>query len=151
VKTFSVAVALVALVACSGSDTHPDRPPSTVTFEGADAPLYVDVADEAEERRRGLMGVENLPGDEGMAFVFDEPVDSTFWMKDTPIPLSIAFVDEDGRVIDVLDMEPCEADPCPSYGIDEPYVLAIEANIRWFQEHGVEAGDSAELKMVAYG
>ena len=111
-KTFAVALALAGLVACSGPDSHPDRPPSTVAFDGTDALLHVDIADEPEERRRGLMGIESLPTDEGMAFVFEEPVDSTFWMKDTLIPLSIAFVDEDGRVIDVLDMEPCEADPC---------------------------------------
>jgi uncharacterized membrane protein (UPF0127 family) len=151
VKISAFAAVLACLVSCSATDTHPDRPPSTVVFEGADALLYVNVADEPDERRRGLMGVESLPADEGMAFVFDEPVDSTFWMKDTLIPLSIAFLDEDGLLIDVLDMEPCEADPCPSYGVGEPYVLAVEANIGWFQEHGVEPGDSAELRVMAYG
>jgi len=96
------------------------------------------------------MNVESLPADEGMAFVFDEPVSSTFWMKDTPIPLSIAFVDEDGRVIGVRDMQPCEGDPCPTYGVDEAYVLAIEANLGWFEEHGIDAGDTAELRVMAY-
>jgi uncharacterized membrane protein (UPF0127 family) len=67
-------------------------------------------------------------------------------MKDTLVPLSIAFVDESGHVIDVLDMQPCETDACPSYGIDEPFVLAIEANLGWFDEHGVGAGDRAELQ-----
>jgi uncharacterized membrane protein (UPF0127 family) len=150
VKTFALAVALAGLVACSASDDHPDRPPSTVAFEGSDTLLYVAVADDPDEQRRGLMGVDSLPADEGMAFVWDEPVASTFWMKDTLIPLSIAFVDEDGRVIGVRDMQPCEEDPCPSYGVDEPYVLAVEANSRWFQEHGVEAGDRAELTVMAY-
>jgi uncharacterized membrane protein (UPF0127 family) len=152
VKILAVSVAVAALVACGGTDAPPpDRPPSTVSFEGADALLYVDVVDEAGERRRGLMGVESLPADEGMAFVFDEPVGSTFWMKDTLIPLSIAFVGEDDRVIGVRDMQPCEADPCPAYGVDEPYVLAIEANLGWFDDHGIEAGDQAELRVSAYG
>jgi len=151
VKILAIAVVLTGLVACSSTDGSPDRPPSTVSFEGADELLYVDVADDAEERRRGLMGVKNLPADEGMAFVFDEPVGSTFWMKDTLIPLSIAFVGEDDRVIGVLEMQPCEADPCPSYGVDEPYVLAIEANLGWFEDHGIEAGDQAELRVSAYG
>ena len=149
-KTFAVAVALVGMITCSGSDDHPDRPPSTVAFEGTDALLYVEIADEPEEQRRGLMGVSSLASDEGMAFVFDEPVDSTFWMKETLIPLSIAFVDEEDLVIDVRDMQPCEADPCPSYGVDEPYVLAIEANLSWFDDHGIEAGDRAELRVMAY-
>ena len=144
-------MALAGLVACSGTDQHPDRPPSTVVFDGSDVVLYVDVAETAEARRKGLMGVEKLPADEGMAFVFDEPTRSTFWMKDTLIPLSIAFVDGNGRVIDVRDMQPCEADPCPTYGIDEPYVLAIEANLGWFDEAGVEVGDHVELRVSAYG
>jgi len=151
VKTFTVAVALIGLVACSGTDTPPDRPPSTVAFDGTDAPLYVEIADSPGERSRGLMGVESMPANEGMAFIFDEPVLSPFWMKDTLIPLSIAFVDEEERVIGVRDMQPCEADPCPTYGVDEPYVLAIEANLGWFDDHGIGAGDRAELRTSAYG
>jgi len=151
VKTFTVAMLLAGLVACTGTDDHPDHPPSTVTFEGRDAVLYVEIAKKADEHRKGLMGVETLPDDEGMAFVFDEPSDTPFWMKDTLIPLSIAFVDDAGRVIGVRDMEPCEADPCPTYDIDRPFVLAIEANIGWFERAGIEVGDRAELRMSAYG
>ena len=70
-------------------------------------------------------------------------------MKDTLIPLSIAFVDEAGRVIGMRDMQPCESDPCPTYGIDEPYVLAIEANLGWFDRAGIEVGDRVEVNMSA--
>jgi uncharacterized membrane protein (UPF0127 family) len=153
-KRIVAALASLALPAgCAGGTVadSPERPPSSVAFEGTDALLYVDVADESGEQRRGLMGVEHLPADEGMAFVYDEPVNSAFWMKETLIPLSIAFIDESGRVIGVRDMEPCEVDPCPSYGIDEPYVLAIEANLGWFDEHGIVPGDRAELRVNAYG
>ena len=150
-KCFAVVISLAALVACSGSDHHPDRPPSAVAFDGSDAVLYVDVADTAPEQQKGLMGVEHLPEDEGMAFVFDEPSTTTFWMKDTIIPLSIAFVDAADRVIGVRDMEPCGADPCPTYGIDQPFVLAIEANLGWFDRAGIEIGDHAELSVNAYG
>jgi uncharacterized membrane protein (UPF0127 family) len=144
---------LVALAACAGgesADDPADRPPSTVTFEDQEdmsaSTLWVDVADDDGERRRGLMHVEHLPVDEGMAFVFDEPTSGTFWMKDTLIPLSIAFVDEDGSVVGVLDMAPCESEPCPSYGIDDPYVLAIEANRGWFEDKGIGVGDRAALE-----
>ena len=150
-KSFAVVISLAGLVACSGTDHHPDRPASAVTFDGSDAVLYVDVADTALEQQKGLMGVELLPEDEGMAFVFDEPSTTTFWMKDTLIPLSIAFVDDSGRMIGVRDMEPCEADPCPTYGIDLPFVLAIEANLGWFDRAGIEVGDHAELSVSAYG
>lgn len=140
----------VITVACVGSDPIPSRPPSTVAFGGNDAVLYVDVADTPQEQEKGLMGVEKLPADEGMAFVFDGPTDSTFWMKDTLIPLSVAFVDDTGRVIGMRDMKPCKADPCPTYGIDQPYVLAIEANLGWFDQAGIEVGDPAKLRVMAY-
>jgi uncharacterized protein len=144
---------LTFFTGCAGGTIadSPNRPPSTVAFEGTDALLAVDVADEPGELRRGLMDVEMLPADQGMAFLFDEPTDSTFWMKDTLIPLSIVFVDESHQVIGMRDMQPCQSDPCPSYGVDEPYVLAIEANLGWFAEHGIEAGDRAKLRMSAYG
>jgi uncharacterized membrane protein (UPF0127 family) len=138
-------------VACGGANSTPSRPPSTVAFDGNGGVLYVDVAETPQARQKGLMGVEMLPADEGMAFVFDEPANSTFWMKDTLIPLSIAFVDESGRVIGVRDMQPCKVDPCPTYGIEEPYVLAIEANLGWFEEAGIEVGDHAELRVSTYG
>lgn len=153
-KGFVTALASLALLTSCAQDSvgsPPDRPTSTVAFDGPDALLYVDIADETGEQRRGLMGVEHLPADQGMAFVFHEAVNSTFWMKETLIPLSIAFVDENGRVIGVRDMEPCQSDPCPSYGVAESYVLAIEANLGWFAEHGIEAGDRAKLRVSAYG
>ena len=82
--------------------------------------LFVEVADSPSEHERGLMDIESLLADEGMAFVFQEPTQTSFWMKDTLIPLSIAFVDEEGVVVGVRDMQPCEADPCRTYGVDPP-------------------------------
>jgi len=154
----------VALVACGTDDptveqgpepsaTSSRQPPSVVsirTESGQAATLQVEVADDDAERARGLMGVEELPADQGMAFVWDEPVDTSFWMKDTSIPLSIAFWDTDGRVIAILDMQPCEADPCPTYGPGEPFIGAVEANLGWFEDHGVAVGDRLELEERAY-
>lgn len=145
----SVAVAL-GLIACDGSRSEPNAPSSRVTFEGSDAALSVQVADTPAERRHGLTGVEELAADEGMAFVFGEPVTSGFWMKDTVIPLSIAFVDVNDRIVGVREMDPCRADPCPTYGVERPYVLAIEANAGWFGEHGIAAGDRVAFEVTAY-
>lgn len=125
-------------------------PSSTVTFEDQEAmsvtTLHVEVADTASEHRKGLMHVESLPADAGMAFVFDEPTDTTFWMKNTLIPLSVAFVGEDDVVIGVRDMQPCDADPCPTYGVDRPFVLAVEANLGWFADHAIGPGDRASFR-----
>ena len=103
------------------------------------------VADSDEERRKGLMGVEDLDANGGMVFVFDGEQDGSFWMKDTLIPLSIAFWGKDGRVVDIIEMEPCEADPCPTYSPRAPYTHALEMNAHWFEDRGIEIGDPVEL------
>jgi uncharacterized membrane protein (UPF0127 family) len=150
-----VSALLAAMAACSGTDDPPARrlgdPTSRVTFDGSTAVLRVRVADDAGERRRGLMGVTRLGDEEGMAFVFEAPVEGGFWMKDTLIPLSIAFVDEGGRIVTIREMRPCAADPCPRYQAAEPYVLAIEANRGWFDRSGVEVGDRATLEVSPDG
>jgi hypothetical protein len=92
------------------------------------------------------MEVPKLAEDAGMAFVWVEPTTSQFWMKDTLIPLSIAFVDEGGRIVTIRDMQPCAADPCPLYGSTVAYVLAIEANLGYFDEHDIAVGDRAVLQ-----
>ena len=139
----SLLCSITMLAACTGEST-PDGPGvGTITFADG-ASLDVRIADDDEERQLGLMGVTSLAADEGMAFDFPEPTDGVFWMKDTLIPLSIAFIDERSRVVTVLEMEPCTGEPCPTYSATERYVLAIEANAGWFEEHGVEEGDRME-------
>ena len=91
------------------------------------------------------MGVAGLATGTGMAFVYEEPVSATFWMKDTLIPLSIAFVDAAGHIVTIADMQPCSADPCPTYAPSAPFVMAIETNIGFFRERAIEVGDTAEL------
>ncbi len=106
-------------------------------------PVYV--ADRPALRQQGLMGREQLPAGAGMMFVFDRQHRGTFWMKDTLIPLSIAFFDADGAVVGVLDMQPCTAEPCPHYGPGVPYARAIEANQGYFDQVGLGPGWRLEL------
>ena len=114
--------------------------------QGAD--LDVAVADDDASRERGLMGVTDLGANDGMAFTWTEPTDATFWMKDTLIPLSIAFVDAGGHVITISEMTPCTADPCRTYAADGPYTTAIEANANWFEDHHIEIGDEMTLRVT---
>ena len=109
---------LLVAVACGSAATRDPDAPAGLSIRTADGTvtLEVEVADTATERQAGLMGRESLDPYDGMAFVWDEPVEATFWMKDTRIPLSIAFWDDQGRIISILDMDPCTGDPCPSYG-----------------------------------
>ena len=145
-RRFALVVVLF-LVACSGSNTPTPgncSPDPAIVHVGS-SQLTVRVAEDEASREQGLMGVTTLPADEGMAFVFDGPSTGTFWMKNTLIPLSIAFVGEDGRIVTIREMTPCEAEPCPTYGADAPYTTAIEANAGWFADHGVEVGDEVRL------
>jgi len=137
-------------VACDPQEApaEPGEPGHGVSFttsSGGSAQLAVRIADSDAERARGLMGVEHLGENEGMAFVYDEPTTGSFWMKDTLIPLSIAFVDGSGTIVTVREMEPCTSDPCPTYGADAPYVLAVEANAGYFDRSGIGVGDRAAL------
>ncbi len=141
------ALVLLVAVACgsSGVSDPSESAGLSIRTSGGSISLEVQVADTPTERRTGLMGRESLSPYDGMAFVWDQPVESSFWMKNTLIPLSIAFWDEDGRIISILDMDPCVEDPCPSYGPDQPFVGAVEVGQGTLARHGVAVGDNVEL------
>lgn len=113
----------------------------------ADAQVRAEVVADDRGRQRGLMGRESMGEDEGMLFLFAEPNSSGFWMKDTLIPLSIAFMRRDGQrveVLAILDMQPCREDPCTIYEPGVTYDAALEVNEGWFGKHGVEVGAVGE-------
>lgn len=84
------------------------------------------VADDASERAQGLMGVEDLGDVHGMLFVFPGDTTAGFWMKGTLLALDIAFFASDGSLVDLVEMTPCTADPCPTYLAAGPYRYALE-------------------------
>ena len=141
-------MAALTIVSCSTDVPTVDGTPITsAVLHGSDGPVTVSVeaADTPAERAQGLMGRTSLEADGGMVFIFDGATDGSFWMKDTLIPLSIAFWDESGRIVGIQDMDPCTSDPCPTYRSPEPYVGALEVNQGFFEEHGVVIGDRVEL------
>jgi uncharacterized membrane protein (UPF0127 family) len=108
--------------------------------------VQVSIAETPETRQQGLMGVEEMGEDTGMVFLEEQPVQQAFWMKDTLIPLSIAFWDEQGRIQAILDMEPCRKDPCRLYDPGVTWIGAVEVNQGFFADHGVETGDTVTLE-----
>jgi uncharacterized protein len=104
-------------------------------------PLTVQVADTPKKRDKGLMFVENLPDNEGMLFVFSGETYGGFWMKNTLIPLSIAFLHSDGKILKILDMLPCKGDICPTYDPELTYNYALEVNLGWFKKNKIKKGD----------
>lgn len=117
---------------------------SSVAFsnDGKVAALSVEVASSPAARTQGLMGRKQLAEDSGMMFDFGKTTTSGFWMKDTTIPLSIAFIDGKGKVVGIKDMEPLDLTPVTS---PSPYRYAIEANRGWFEKHGVTEGFRATI------
>lgn len=107
---------------------------------GVDTILMVEVARTPQEKATGLMNRRQLDPDRGMIFVWDRAVQNGFWMKDTYIPLSIAFIAANGTIIDIDEMQPLTVQQHTPSG---PYVYAVEANQGWFTSHGVKKGDWA--------
>jgi len=93
----------------------------------------VALADTPALRSRGLMGVVDLGGLDGMLFSWPEDTAGGFWMRDTLIPLDIAFFGADGSLVDLLSMVPCPEDPCPSYRPSGPYRFALETPAGGFE------------------
>jgi len=142
---------------CGGGGTArvaetPDltAPPGGVLVRFDEATVAAEVASTSEEHQLGLMHREELDPDAGMIFLFDMPRDGGFWMKNTLLPLSIAYMRWEGEgsfeVLAVMDMEPCRSDPCRSYDPGVPYDAALEVNQGWFDRHGVTKGSAAQTE-----
>lgn len=123
-----------------------DRVAATaVAADGTVCELCLWLAEMPEDRARGLMNVTDLGAADGMAFVYPEPSTRSFWMKDTLLPLSIAFFDATGAHLGELDMEPCAAEPCPSYPTAPDFVVAVEVEQGRLAELGIGPGSTLEL------
>lgn len=103
-----------------------------------DKEIWVEVAKTPEERAIGLMGRKHLNKDGGMLFIFGTEDYYGFWMKDTLIPLSISFIDKEGRIVKITEMKPLSL---TSHGPPKPVLYALEMNKGWFSANGIKAGD----------
>lgn len=109
----------------------------TITLTIGTHPLTAEVATTPDQRARGLMQRFSLQPDQGMLFVFERAEPQAFWMKNTFIPLSIAFIGADGRIINVEDMQPQTEDTHWSKG---PALYALEMKKGWFAQRGIGPG-----------
>lgn len=99
--------------------------------------IQAEVAATEQDRETGLMNRKTMPSQAGMLFVFDRAAVHCFWMKNTLLPLSVAFLDETGKIINIADMQPqTEEAHCPP----RPARYALEMNQGWFQNHGARVG-----------
>jgi uncharacterized membrane protein (UPF0127 family) len=136
---FVTLLAGLALVGCAGEET------ATVTINtsgGERVEVEAEIAEDEAKRRKGLMERTELAENAGMLFVFDQEQPLSFWMRNTLIPLSIAYIGAEGRIVDIQDMQPLDETPHPSA---EPAPYALEVNQGLFEERGVEVGDEVEV------
>ena len=131
-STVALLLAVVSFTAIAA-----DEPP-TRTLTIRDQKLQVELATTPETRALGLMNRFSLRTDHGMLFVFEAPQPLAFYMKNTYVPLSIAFVDSRGKILNIEDMRPLDESTHWSKG---PALYAIEMRQGWFAAKGIAAGD----------
>ena len=124
--------------AAAAAAAFADAPLRTATVQVGPNALRVEVVATDAQRARGLMQRKSLGRDAGMLFDYQAPSMATMWMKNTLIPLSVAFIDAQGTILNILDMEPQTLDSHMSAG---PSIYAIEVNKGWFGAKKVQAGD----------
>ena len=110
--------------------------------------LRVEVASTPKQRVTGLMNIKDMPEDAGMAFQFETSTQGSFFMKNTLMPLDITFWDEQGIIVDILQMEPCTKEPCPLFTPKTPYIGAVETKRGTLSRADVRLGDSVSLSLV---
>src|SRR5260370_38053148 len=121
----------------------------TIELTVAGHRLVAEVAATTDTRTTGLMNRFSLQPDHGMLFVFAEPQPLAFWMHNTYVPLSIAFIGADGRILNIEDMAPRTDDTHPSRGLA---LYALEMKKGWFADRGVNSGDRLQcLEKVPKG
>ena len=137
------ATALLALflsiALLQGAPTPQTNLPKATLTLGTNS-LTAQIAADDASRERGLMSRTNLAENEAMVFVFPAPQSVAFWMKDTPTPLSIAYVGPSGRIFEIHDLKPFDESAVPS--ASQAVTYAIETPQGWFAKHGIFAGST---------
>ena len=101
-----------------------------------------EIAAKQEERNYGFMNRKHIPAGTGMLFVFEEEQQLSVWMKNTPHPLSIAYIDKNGKIRDIFDMEPYSLSPILS---TRSVMYALEVPKGWYDANGIKVGDHVEI------
>lgn len=129
------AAAALSLVACSAGAQ--DARFGTIQLSAGMHLIQAEVAQTDAQRQQGLMFREKMANNHGMVFVFDQPNSQCMWMKNTLLPLSVAFIDSEGKIVNIEDMQPRTLD---SHCSAKPVKYALEMNLGWFRQKNVKPG-----------
>ncbi len=131
----ALASALLAAPCAAQSEAQPPLP--SIRLNAGIHVIVAEVAESADERATGLMFRKEMAPNAGMLFAFPAPFAHCFWMRNTMLPLSIAFIADDGTVVNIEDMAPQTTD---SHCAAKPVRYALEMNQGWFAKRGIKPG-----------
>lgn len=134
--TLSLVTANLCMATLAQAQSQPQNLP-TVALNAGMHNIKAQLAGNSEQRQIGLMFRGEMPAHEGMLFVFDTPTTQCFWMRNTWLPLTIAFLRDDGSIVNLDDMKPRTDD---SHCSAEPVRFVLEMNAGWFAKRGLKAG-----------
>lgn len=140
VKTVFLSALLVTTLVAQAQDA-PQLTLERVKLASGMHRINVQVAATPEQRQIGLMFRKDMPQHEGMIFIFDQPAQQCFWMKNTLLPLSAAFIADDGTIVNIEDMKPLVLD---SHCSVKPVRYVLEMNKGWFAKKGIKAGSQLQ-------
>jgi uncharacterized protein len=133
----AIAISALTLSACIANAQDAPQQLRSIQLTAGMHVIQAEVAVTPEQRAIGLMHRKEMPANHGMLFVFEEAQQQCFWMRNTLLPLSIAFIDDTGRVVNIADMKPLDE---TSHCSAKPVRYALEMNKGWFAKRGLKAG-----------
>lgn len=139
---FWLMILAVITVSCRGTNTLPQRTLIITTADGTEISVTAEIAKKAEDRNRGYMERQQIPEGTGMLFVFEKDQILSFWMKNTPSPLSIAYIDSRGIIRDIFDMTPFSLANVTS---TRSVRYALEVPQGWFKKMNINTGDQITI------
>lgn len=136
----------VALITAAFSFSYPQDKLKTAVIKFGNIDMTVEIAASPRAREKGLMHRKTLPEGSGMLFVYPKGVNVALWMKNTYIPLSAAFIREDGRIAQIVRME--RINSTKIYKSKEKVKYALEVPLRWFEKNGIKSGDYCTIPQL---
>ena len=145
-KIGSILILMILFSGCV-SESVPNGESIAIITSNGPVKIQAEIADEPEERQTGLMFRDELGESSGMLFIFPYEAITSFWMKNTKIPLDMIFISSDWTITEIKrDIQPCISDPCPTYPSEYPTKYVLEVNAGFSEKNGVRAGDKINLE-----
>jgi uncharacterized membrane protein (UPF0127 family) len=141
INTIVTAVALASTLIAAESHAQQDKRFPVIPLSAGMYVIKAEVAANEADREQGLMFRQSMGQNEGMAFLFGAPASVCMWMKNTLIPLSVAFIDADGKIVNIEDMQ---AQTLNSHCSKKPVPYALEMNLGWFKQKNIKPGSTID-------